>query len=448
MAVTIVGTAGTVDTASATVDTYTMPAGIAAGDGALLFMTYASGAITQTLTDNGLSSPFVAVAPIATFVGHQSQVFAAGNLTTADAGKVITATQSTTVRVAGVLVVYRGVSRTALVNAFASKTSTAASASPLTPTVTTTAAGCVEVSFIGMTRGSSTPQIATITPPTGSVVGATSYSPAAGAAVTTAATAAFEGHNFTVAVNGATLGGDTYTTDQSAVYSAWTLALAPGTASSADAGADQTIPAGQTVVLSGTDSAAAGTTITARAWTALTYPGTTAPTLTGATTATATFTAVAGEYTFRYRITDSTGATNDSTVTVYATTVDARPSATPSAGIWTPFGGPTTIHAALADELDTTGAQAVNPSGASFTLDLPPAPVGAKTIDYRVQVDPATGGNGTWLVEYLAPGVVASKTTTSSTTGVVAGQLVLTDTQNALVTDPLNHQLRFTGTVG
>jgi hypothetical protein len=446
MAITVVGTATAADTGSATVDTITVPAGVAAGDGLLLFFGYASGAITTTLTDNGLSTPLTQVGTTATFSGHQSQVWSAQNLAAADAGKVITMTQSTGVRQGATLIVYRGVSRTGMVNAFAPKTSTVGTTTPSTPTVATTVAGCVEIGLVCATRGASTPQIATITPPAGSTIGVSTFSPAAGAAVTAQAVASWEGHNLTAAASGATVGGDTYTTDAAAAYSAWVVALAPlSVGPIVDAGADQTLPAGA-VTLTGSETPATGTTITARAWTALTYPGTTAPTLTGATTATATFTAVPGIYTFRYRVTDSAGIFNDATTTVNATTTSARPSGTPSAGSWTATGA-TTIHGALADESDTTWAQAPTPTG-SLTVDLPPAPVGAKTITYRLQMDPTTPGTATYLVEYLNGGtgaVIASKNETV-TTGILAGTLVLSDTQNANLTNPITHQLRFTAT--
>jgi hypothetical protein len=449
MAITVVGTAIIADTATTTVDTVTMPAGIQAGDGALLFFGYASGAITTTITDNGLSKPFTQVDVTATFSGHQSQLWVAQNLAAADSGKVITLTQSTGVRQAGFVVVYRGVSKTGMVNAVDSRTSTLLSASSMTtPSVTATAAGCAELAFICATRGSQTPQIATITPPAGVTLGAQEVDPTAASGTTsTQAVAAWEGRNLTAAAINSTIGGDVYTTDVGAPYSAWTVALAPGsTGPTVDAGADQTVAAGATVTLTGTESAASGTTIASRAWTALTYPGTTAPTLTGATTATATFTAAAGEYTFRYRVTDSAGVFNDSTVTVYATAVEARPAATVSAGPWTATGA-ASIHAALADESDTTYAVAVNPSGASFTVDLGPAPVGAKTVSYRLQVDPTTPGTGTFLVEYLnGTGTVVASWNENATTTAATYTHALTDTQNANLTDPNNHRLRFTGT--
>jgi hypothetical protein len=134
---------------------------------------------------------------------------------------------------------------------------------------------------------------------------------------------------------------------------------------------------------------------------------------------------------------------------VYATTAaEARPIATVSSSGWTVVGA-ASVEAALADESDTTWVEAANPAGASILVDLAPAPVGAKTVNYRVQLDPTTPGTGTWLVEYLSSGVVrASKNVTATTSGIVAGTLVLTDTQNATVTDPNNHQLRFTATTG
>jgi hypothetical protein len=447
MAFTIVGSAVHANTAANNVDTITFPTGIAAGDGALLFISYASSAITVAFTDNGLSGPFTQVGATASFSGHQSQLWSLQGLAAGDSGKVLTLTESTAIRIGAVLVVYRGVPTTGLVNAFTSKTSTSGTVSPSTPTVVTAASGCARVEFVGMTRGATTPQIATVTPPAGTTIAVTDFDPAAGAAVTSQAVIGFEGHNLTGVTNGATIGGTTYTVDVSAVYSAWTVALAPAqTGPTVDAGAQQVVPAGTTVTLTGTETAASGTTITARSWTATTYPGATAPTLTGGTTATATMAnAAAGKYVFRYRVTDSTGAFTDATVTVYVTTADARPTGTPTPGVWTPVGA-TTIHAALADTSDATYAQAVSPAGSSFTVDLPPAPVGSKTVTYGLQLDPTSTGSVTYLVEYLAPGVVASKNETVTGTAVLAGSFTLTDTQNANVTDPLNHQLRVTAT--
>jgi hypothetical protein len=448
MAISIVGTATGVDTASATVDTITLPAGIQAGDGLLLFFGYASGAITTTLTDNGLSVPLTQVGATATFSGHQSQVWVAQNLAAADSGKVITFTQSTGVREANFVVVYRGVSKTAMVNAFASKTSTVATTTPTIPAAATTTAGCVEVGLVCSTRGATTPQISTFTPPTGSTIGVSTFAPAAGAAVTAQAVAAAEGHNFTALTSGAAVGGDTYTTDVSAAYSAWTIALAPSsTGPIVDAGADQTVPSGATVTVSGSETAATGTTIASRAWSFTSSPGT-APTLTGGTTATASFTAAtAGTYVLRYRVTDSAGIFNDSTVTVYATTANARPNNTPSAGGWTAVGAPT-IHAALADEVATTYAETSdNPQGDTFVVDLPPAPVGAKTVFYDVQAS-AAAPVGSLLVEYLSGTTVVASWTEAPTTAVIARTRVLTDAQNALVKDPNHRQLRFTGTAG
>jgi hypothetical protein len=448
MAITVVDTASGVDTASTTVDTITLPAGIQAGDGLLLFFGYASGAITTTLTDNGLSVPLTQVGATATFSGHQSQVWAAQNLAAADSGKVITFTQSGPVREANFVVVYRGVSKTGMVNAFASKTSTVATTTLSTPTVATTAGGCVEVGLVCATRGATTPQIATITPPAGTTIGASFFTPAAGAAVTSQAVVAVEGHNLTAVNSATTLGNDTYTSDVTSAYSAWTIALAPSsTGPIVDAGADQTVPSGATVTLSGTETAATGTTIASRAWSFTSSPGT-APTLTGGTTATATFTAAtAGTYTLRYRVTDSAGIFNDSTVTVYATTANARPNNTPSAGGWTAVGA-TSIHAALADEVATTYAETSdNPQGDTFVVDLPPAPVGAKTVFYDVQAS-AAAPVGSLLVEYLSGTAVVASWTEAPTTAVIARTRVLTDAQNALVKDPNHRQLRFTGTAG
>jgi hypothetical protein len=187
------------------------------------------------------------------------------------------------------------------------------------------------------------------------------------------------------------------TYDQISIATAGATAPAGVPALTVSAGSDVTAPAGQAVTITGTATSSAGT-IATRAWTVASYVGGAAWGLTGGTTATVTF---------------------------------------------------TSPEAALADESDTTWVEAANPAGASILVDLAPAPVGAKTVNYRVQLDPTTPGTGTWLVEYLSSGVVrASKNVTATTSGVVAGTLVLTDTQNATVTDPNNHQLRFTATTG
>jgi hypothetical protein len=232
------------------------------------------------------------------------------------------------------------------------------------------------------------------------------------------------------------------------VGTAGATAPTAGATLTVSAGSDVTAPAGQAVTITGTASSSG--TISTRAWTVASYVGGAAWTLSGGTTATVTFTPAApGKYTLRYTVTDSLGGTGSDDVTVYATTAaEARPIATASSAGWTVVGA-AAVEAALADESDTTWVEAANPAGASILVDLAPAPVGAKTVNYRVQLDPTTPGTGTWLVEYLSSGVVrASKNVTATTSGIVAGTLVLTDTQNATVTDPNNHQLRFTATTG
>jgi hypothetical protein len=236
------------------------------------------------------------------------------------------------------------------------------------------------------------------------------------------------------------------TYDQIIAVTGGGTATAAAPAVTVSAGADVTAPAGQAVTITGT--ATSSGTIATRAWTVVSSVGGAAPTLTGAATATVSLTpAAAGKYTLRFTVTDSLGGTGSDDVTVYATTAtEARPIATVSSSGWTVVGA-ATVHAALADELDTSWVEAVNPAGASILVDLAPSPVGAKTVNYRVQLDPATPGSGTWLVEYLSAGVTrASKNVTATTSGVVAGTLVLTDAENAAVTDPNNQQLRFTAT--
>src|SRR5215210_1695634 len=438
MAITRVGAASAADTgAGDAVLTLTMPTGIAAGDGALLAFTCASSAATVAITSNGLSVDPVAVGTgVASFAGHSSRLWALNNLAAADSGKILTFTASTNLKMSLAVVVYRGVSTSNIVDAQASKTSTVGTTTPTNPAVTTVAANAGVTSWWFPTRGNTTPQIVTVTKPSGETIDTQAFT-----SELSGANGVFASHdsfgtgvatNFRTWSAGSTVPAVTYTLDQSAVYSAWTVTLVPGsTGPTADAGAAQTVTAGAVVTLSGSDSPGAGTT------------------LTGAATATATFTAAtAGEYTFRYRVTDSTGAFTDATTTVYATAAEARPTGTVSAGVWTAGGGAASLHAALADESDATFALAVNPNASSFTVNLAPSPVGAKTVTYRLQVDPAaTGATGTVLVEYLnGNGAVVASWNENITTTAATFTHALTDTQNANLTDPNNHQLRFTGT--
>lgn len=209
------------------------------------------------------------------------------------------------------------------------------------------------------------------------------------------------------------------------------------------AGNDQSVAPSSPVTLTGTASTTSGT-ISARAWSQLAGP---TVTLSGASTATATFTpTVADEYTFRFTATDSNGGSASDDVTVFVTSAgEARPTATVTPGAWTAVGA-STLHAALADESAATYAESVdNPSGASFTVDLAPSTTGAKTVNYTLIASAAPGGSV--LVEYLSAGVVVASWNETVSTTTVTQSRVLTATQNANVTDPLNHQLRFTASV-
>src|SRR5215210_3909245 len=275
MAITRVAAAANADTGTGDgILTLTMPTGIAAGDGAIIGVGMASSAATVALSST-LSVTPTQIGTTASFAGHASRLYALPNLVAGDSGKVITFTASTNLKMSVGVAVYRGVSLTDIVDAAVSKTSTVGTATPTNPPVTTVAAGAGIASFWFPTRGNTTPQIATVTKPTGETVDAqaftTELSGANGIFLSHDSFGTGAAPNFRVWAAASTVPAVTYTLDQSAVYSAWTVSLAPiaNATPTADAGANQTVSSGTTVTLIGTDAPAAGTTVTGRQWTAL-----------------------------------------------------------------------------------------------------------------------------------------------------------------------------------
>lgn len=228
------------------------------------------------------------------------------------------------------------------------------------------------------------------------------------------------------------------------------VATAGGTAPTAasavtvSAGGDVTVAAGAAVSLTASATPTSTGTVATRQWTQVSGP---TLTLSGATTATVTFTpAAANKYVLRFTATDTLGGSGTDTATVYVVgTGDSRPTGTPANSGWAAVGA-ASVDAALADESTATYAESGdNPQGQSFTVDLAPTPAGPKTVYYSL-VDSAATPAGAVLVEFLSAGAVVASWNETVGGTLLSQTRVLTDTQNAAVTDPNNIQLRFTAT--
>jgi hypothetical protein len=414
------------------------------GDALVLVVGTASGGITFTVTDNGLTAPLAAVDTIATQSGACSQVFTVADLVVADSGKTVSIGTSSTLKVSGGLMVIRGADTDGIVDTFAKKTA-GATTTPSTPTLVATANAVSAIYVTHQARGAVTPNITTLTPDASVTADIEAFTSG-----TTSLSACFVGHDFGTEWNTAdTIGAETITSDQSALYSAWTISLKPSNlAPEVSAGTNQAVPAGTEVALEGTATDTDGT-IASVAWSFTSVPpGVTPPAITDDDTLNPTFTPVtAGTYVLELEATDNDAAVSTDTVTVWATTTTALAESVSSAGGWT-VSGEADIPAALSDSSDTSFAQSSeDPVSDPLVLALQPMPVGAKTLNYRLGMA-AASPTGTFVLA-LKQGAttIATRTHTDVDDTIVAGEWVLTSGENALITDPTALTLTVTASV-
>ncbi len=412
------------------------------GDALILVVGAASGGITYTVTDDGLSASLAEVDTIATQSGACSQVFTAANLVAADTGKTISIGSSSTLKISGGLVVIRGADTDGIVDAFAKKTA-GGTTTPTTPQVVATANGVG--AFYVTHQARSTPNISTLSADASVTKDIDAFTSG-----TASLSACFAGHDFTTVWNTSdTVTAETITSDLAGIYSAWTLTIKPANLPpDVDAGTNQSVPVDTEVTVTGTADDTDGT-VASVAWTFDSVPaGVTPPTITDDDQLTASFTPTSpGTYVLRLTATDNDGATGSATVTVWATTITAHAYAVSDPGGWT-VSGEADIPAALADSSDASYAQSSeDPVSDPLILSLDPMPVGAKTLNYRLGMA-AASPTGTFVLT-LKQGstTIATRTHTGVTDTIVAGEWILTPSENALITDPTAMTLTVTASV-
>lgn len=208
-----------------------------------------------------------------------------------------------------------------------------------------------------------------------------------------------------------------------------------------DAGADATITAGTAFSRTATATDADGT-IASRLWTQISGP---TVTLSGSTTATVSFTpAEAGVIVLRHTATDNSGTTAFDDVAVYVTDTTSRPSGTVSnPGNFVPVGGSETLHAALADESDSTYIESPeDTTGAAWTGTITPLASGAVTVTVRAKssTTPAYG----MTTELLQGNTVIATWADTTTTSWADYAHTTTNAEAAAISDYSDLRVRIT----
>ncbi|QYG91867.1 DUF4214 domain-containing protein [Iamia sp. SCSIO 61187] len=180
-------------------------------------------------------------------------------------------------------------------------------------------------------------------------------------------------------------------------------------APTADAGADQTVQAGDTVTLDGTGSTDPESGPLTYAWV---QTAGTAVTLTGATTSAPTFTAPAsGTLTFELTVTDDGGLTDTDTVDVAvnrAPTADAGPDQDVNGGDTVSLDGTGSTDPdgdTLTYAWDQITGTAVTLTGATTASPTFSAPTGPAVLTFRLVVDDGRGGVDLDVVTVVVNGI-------------------------------------------
>jgi hypothetical protein len=225
------------ETVSLTTHSITSPAGILAGDFLLLFLSYAGGTTTNSLTTNPIG--FVKLGDANPGSGVTSTVYYKQNCVTTDSSQVTTITTSATSRLSKMMVWYRGVAATGAAFLGYAQQAALSQATYTAPSLVTTGANgiqvqCVSWSVTGQVAnsGKTVPDLtAGPTPAAGVTKIAGNWT---GSATTSGNNEAGIAHNLTPMATGASVGGTIWSPESPAPTTngnatAWTIVLAPVT---------------------------------------------------------------------------------------------------------------------------------------------------------------------------------------------------------------------------
>jgi hypothetical protein len=225
------------ETSNSTTHSITSPAGILAGDFLLLFISYAGGTTTNSLTTNPIG--FVKLGDSTPGSGVTSTVYYKQNCVTGDSSQVTTITCSATGRISKMMVRYRGVAASGSAFLGFAQQAALVQTSYTPPVLATTGANGVQVQCVGF---SVTGQVANSgktvvtdrltagpTPAAGVTKVAGHWT---GSATTTGNNEAGVAHNLTALANGTSVGGTVWSPESpppatTGNATAWTIVLAP-----------------------------------------------------------------------------------------------------------------------------------------------------------------------------------------------------------------------------
>lgn len=448
------------DTASTTSRTIDMPT-VQDGDGAVLAIACAANLTPSLTPQGGWVNPFVAVRNIP-LAGKCLHVYAATNLAASDSGKTLTiGTGTTSTKVCRGILPIRGASTVDIIDAVSStKDGTTSSVNAATNPVTTVGPGCGVLDILMMRKndgvsGDTDLWFTALDPVGGQGLtedldefSATSSNPFSLSALCMA-------HDWTPRAAGTTVPGGSYVADKPGVHIGLRLSIRPGNvAPTVDAGPDIEVDAGDTAYVTAATATDADGSVASVSWDWIPGgegvawpPGVTEPTIEDDDTLTPSFvTDASGAYKLRVTATDDSGATSTDDVTVWAVTASPHLYEIVSAGGWEPFGTSDPI-AALSDGSDSTGIRSSSaPSNDVCLARWEPMPAGAKTFEFDLAnpvASPETSCTLT-LLNRVSGTTIATRTETDLTDEKRSITWILTPTENGLVEDPHQIDLRVT----
>lgn len=223
------------ETSNSTTHSITSPSGVLAGDFMLLFISYAGGSTTNSLTTNPIG--FVKLGDSTPGSGITSTVYYKQNCVTGDSSQVTTITCSSTGRISKMIVRYRGVAASGSAFLGFAQQAALVQTSYTPPVIATTGANGVQVQCVAFSvtgqvanSGKTIPDLTAGPTPAAGVTKVAGHW--TGSATTTGNNEAGVAHNLTALANGTSVGGTVWSPESpppatTGNATAWTIVLAP-----------------------------------------------------------------------------------------------------------------------------------------------------------------------------------------------------------------------------